>query len=110
MRAALAVAMNVYGGTITSSPGPMPSALRATDSAIVPFTVAIAWRAAWSLANSTSSSLTKVPSMDPQTPERRARSSASSSSRPKTGHAAKGFVRTGVPPLMASADIETALL
>ena len=41
MSAALAVAMNVYGGTITSSPAPMPSALRATDSAIVPLTQAM---------------------------------------------------------------------
>ena len=58
MSAALAVAMNVYGGTRTSSPGPIPSALRATDSAIVPLTQAIPWRAAWRAANSTSSCLT----------------------------------------------------
>ena len=37
---ALTVAINVYGGTITSSPGSIPMALRLVISALVPLAVA----------------------------------------------------------------------
>ena len=40
---AAALAMNVLAGTMTSSPGPMPSAVRVSCSASVPFATATAY-------------------------------------------------------------------
>src|SRR5215469_14797920 len=54
--AAYGVAANVIAGTITSSPGPMPKALSATSSALVPEVVGIAKRAPWQAAKADANS------------------------------------------------------
>ena len=54
MRAQVAVEVNVYGGTITSSPGATPHAMTAACSAAVAELKATAKRAPWNSANSCS--------------------------------------------------------
>src|SRR4051794_35269345 len=57
----LAEAINVKGVVITSSPGPMPLAMRATWRAVVPLLVAIACFTPQYSANPCSNSATAVP-------------------------------------------------
>ncbi len=52
---AVAVEMNEMAGTITSSPGPIPSTARAVSSVTVPFTALIPCAQCWKAANSPSS-------------------------------------------------------
>ncbi len=77
--AALGVATKVYGEVITSSPGPMPSARRATSSAAVPLVTQSARLAPTNSANLTSNWATLPPSKMPQCPERSTSSSSFSS-------------------------------
>ena len=56
-----AVAGNVYAGTITSSPGPIPSASTARWSAAVPEETATAWGTSQARASSASNSATFGP-------------------------------------------------
>ena len=60
-----AVAKNEYVGVMTSSPGPMPSAISATSSASVPDDTAIACSAPSSAASSRSSASTSGPEDEP---------------------------------------------
>ena len=57
----LAVAMNDIGGTITSSPGPIPDTYRASCSAVVQFVVATASGAPTRAAKAASNSRTRGP-------------------------------------------------
>jgi hypothetical protein len=61
-RTALAVAMNVTSGTITSSPAATPAAASARKIAVVPLVVATAWAAPNSEAIRRSNSVVTSPS------------------------------------------------
>src|ERR1039458_5465437 len=98
---AVAVARNVYGGTITSSSALMPAAIRATRRETVPLTTPMLCLAPCMAAKRCSNSATSGPWCLPHLPLRSARSSRASSGSPKIGQAVKGRVRTGVPPRMA---------
>src|SRR5262245_38951687 len=60
-RTTLAVAANENDGTMTSSPGPMPSAINARCSADVPELTATQWRPSTSAENSASNAATSGP-------------------------------------------------
>ena len=68
MTTALAVAIKVYGGTITSSPGSTPAAHNAASSADVPLVRQIACSAPQNSANSLSNAFTFVPVVLPHFP------------------------------------------
>ena len=91
--AAEAVAMNVYGGTITSSPIPTPAARSATAIASVPLARQIACPACWYSANSSWNVATTSPLVLPHFPEFSTSSSAFASSSPYSGH-------SGIPDIM----------
>src|SRR5688500_8808311 len=78
-----AEAMNEFGAVMTSSPGPMPSALKIRISASVPEFTPIAWRAPQSAAKRFSNSSTAGPSVDwpvLRSPRMQARISSASAS------------------------------
>ena len=85
---AFADAMNVRAGTITSSPGPTPAATSAICSAAVPELAATARSVPTKEANSASKAATSGPAAI--WPERRTRSTASSSAEPTAGAAGNG--------------------
>jgi hypothetical protein len=68
---AAALAMNVYGGTITSSPTPTPTARRAAAKASVPLHTQMPCAACWYEANSASNVATTSPCVLPHLPEAR---------------------------------------
>jgi len=96
-----AVAMNVYGGTITSSPGLTPQAIRANRSEIEPFTQLIAYLLPQNAANSFSNFPTKSPQSGlPHFPLAMTFETAVTSPSSKIGHE-KIFVICFGPPLIA---------
>ena len=103
--------MNVYGGTMTSSPGPMPIALRATDSAhrgVGHGDDRVAGRlerGELDLELLDVGAVDRAPDAGAQGPQQELLLLA-----PELRPAANGFVRTGVPPLIASAELEIARL
>ena len=88
-----AVAGNVYAGTITSSPGPIPSASAARCSAAVPDDTATACSTSHARATSASSSATFGPIVSCPVPSTSATSA--SSSAPTSGQARR--IRASVP-------------
>ena len=84
-RTALAVAAKENDGTITSSPGPMPSAISVSCSAEVPELTATQCRPSTSAENSSSNAATSGPCTT--MPLRSTRTAASISSSPITGRA-----------------------
>src|SRR5258708_5957630 len=80
---AFAVAINVKSGTITSSPGPIPSPCNAIASAIVALFTTSAWGTPKYFARSASNSLVFLPSV--MKPEFMTLRTSSRSSGPSTG-------------------------
>ena len=93
---------NVTGGTITSSPGPMPRAASEVIRALVPFAVARQPLAPVSVAYACSNAATCCPRN--HLPLRTTPRSASSSRASATGHDGNGVRRTGAPPSSAGPD------
>src|SRR4051812_37333383 len=85
---ALNVATNVYGGRMTSSPGPMFNAPSELISAVVPDEVATQYFAPMRFANTASNSFTRAPPepVRPHTPDRRTSTNAFSSRSSQSGH------------------------
>ena len=82
-RTALAVAMNDSDGTITSSPGAIPAAIRARCRAVVQEDTATAWGEPIAVANASSNSRTRGPCAIQ--PDATASAAASASSLPSHG-------------------------
>ena len=93
----LAVAGNVYAGTITSSPGPISSARSARCSAAVPDDTAAAWAVPTALAIAASNSSTFGPIVS--WPVAITSSTAASSASPTSGRASRiGSLMSRVSP------------
>src|SRR5436309_14629840 len=104
------VAANVYGGTITSSPGPTPRALSEVSSAVVPLAVATHPMAPTLLAQASSKRLAYLPSRRHQRPPWSTSIHAFSSLEAIFGQDGKGSVRTGLPPSNAGLALLAAKL
>lgn len=89
---------------MTSSPGPTPAAFSASCRATVPLVVATAYLTPTYSANFLSNSGTFPPPI-PQTLLSHTSFSASNTASSLMGQEGKGFVLTGVPPVMASFPI-----
>ena len=101
MRMALIVATKVYGGTITSSPGPISIAFIAQARALVPLDVASTCGAPIRSPQTFSKRVTTPPSIRFHFRLRSVPSRLLSSGSPITGQDGKGFVLIGLPPRMA---------
>ena len=99
MRTTLTVAMNVYGGTITSSPGPTPKAPSEVSSAVVPLAVATQYLAWLILAKASSNSSTDRPRY--QRPDATTSPTNFSVADVTGGQEAYPLPRTGFPPKAA---------
>ena len=77
--------MNELAGTMTSSPGPMPSARSASDSASVPDDTPTAYALPQYAANSSSKASSSAPNVN--APWRATRATTSSSCSSRTGSA-----------------------
>src|ERR1035437_689518 len=100
-RTVLMVAMKVYGGTITSSPGSTPRTFKEMKSAAVPLQVASDCFAPVREANASSNFFTYWPLPRNQWPLRRTSRRAFSSVRSNFGQESKGLVRALGPPRSA---------
>ena len=103
----VAEAINVCAGTMTSSPGPTPSAASSVCIAVVPELVATHWSKPCQAANASSNAATAPPVSCVSLPELRTSVTASTSSTPGAGHGGYGRSRTFGPPLMASSSLST---
>src|SRR5687768_8500232 len=90
--------INVYGGTITSSPACTSSPCSAVKSADVPFATARQCGAPNAAANFASNASTALPDPRYHFPDRNTRVQAASSFDASTGHPGNGSFRTGSPP------------
>ncbi len=99
---AAALAMNVYGGTTTSSPTPTPAARSAATRASVPLQTHTQCAAPWNAANSASNASVREPCVLPQLPEVSTSPRASASDGSEVGQSGNGRERTGAPPWTAS--------
>src|SRR5512134_332838 len=102
-----AVAWNVYAGTITSSPQPMPAARNATSIVTVPFAIGTAYPPPCISANFCASAAVLGPGYGypPHCPDLITSVTASISRWSHTGQAGYGSVRVFGPPNIASSDI-----
>src|SRR5262249_374507 len=105
---ALMVATKVYGGTSTSSPGPMSSAAIAVTSAEVPLAVARQYFEPSRLAQASSNCATYVPPVRFHRPLRSTSPQLFSSLSLIWGHEGKRRSRTGAPPSSAGLSIGLA--
>src|SRR5262249_46711686 len=98
---ALIVATNVYGGTSTSSPGPMSRAAREATRAVVPHDVARQCLEPSLRAQASSNWAAHLPPVRFQRPPRRTSIQAFSSFSRSCGQEGKRRARTGAPPSSA---------
>ena len=103
---AFTVAINVYGGTITSSPACTSNPCSAVNKADVPLATARQCGTPISAANFASNASTAFPDPRYHFPDRSTFIQAASSFAAHTGHPGNAPVRTGAPP--NNAGFETA--
>ena len=105
-KTAFTVAINVYGGTITSSPACTSNPCKAVNSAAVPLATARQCGTPRAAANFASNASTAFPEPRYHFPDRNTPTHAASSFEDQTGHPGNGPIRIGSPP--SSAGFEPA--